>query len=165
MNAIPNLFSLARIPLAFLFLSPDPLLRALSVTLALITDFLDGYLARKFRWTSRAGAILDPLADRFYIFFCLAVIVSEVHPTIWQVATFFARDLSLGLFAIWMWYKGAWKRIKLEATWCGKVTTVLQLVLLLATSFHLSVGPVPYLFLVVIAAMNWVELFARLQEA
>lgn len=164
MKILPNFLSASRFFLALLFLSESLIVRTSAVILALITDFLDGYLARRNRWISRTGAILDPLADRFFIFFVLGVIAFEKHPAIWEIALFFARDLSLGLFAFYLWQVGAWKRLKLEATWCGKVSTVVQLLILLALTLGVPVGPLPYLFLLLLAAMNWAELFAKLQS-
>lgn len=163
MKILPNLLSASRFFLALLFLSESLIVRTCAVILALITDFLDGYLARRNRWISRTGAILDPLADRFFIFFVLGIVALEKHPAIWEVVLFFARDLSLGLFAFYLWRVGAWKRLKLEATWCGKVSTVVQLLILLALTLSVPVGPLPYLFLLLLAAMNWAELFAKLQ--
>lgn len=163
MKILPNILSTLRFFLAFFFLCDDIFLRTLAIIFALITDFLDGYLARKNQWISRAGALLDPLADRFFIFFVLLVLAVEKHPALWQIALFFARDLSLGIFALYLLKKGAWKRLKLEATWCGKVSTVVQLFILLALTLNVAVGPLPYLFLLVLAAMNWAELFSKLQ--
>ena len=164
MTIFPNLLSAARFLLAFCFLSDDLSLRMTAIVLALVTDFFDGYLARRNNWLSRTGALLDPLADRFFIFFVLAILAVEKHPALWQIALFFARDLSLGLFALYLFYVGAWKRLKLEATWCGKSSTVVQLLIIAALTFDIPVGPIPYLILLLLAAMNWAELFARLQS-
>ncbi|MEI6531611.1 MAG: CDP-alcohol phosphatidyltransferase family protein [Chlamydiota bacterium] len=164
MKTLPNILSGSRFILALFFLSPSLTLRTYAIILALITDFLDGYLARKNRWTSRLGSLLDPIADRFFIFFVLLIIILEQHPAVWQIALFFGRDLSVGLFALYLFKKGAWKRLKLEATWCGKISTVIQLFILLSLTLSVPVGPLPYLFLLILAAMNWAELFNNLQE-
>ena len=164
MKILPNILSSSRFILALLFLSPILTLRISAITLALITDFLDGYLARKNQWFSRIGSLLDPIADRFFIFFVLLIIILEQHLPVWQITLFFVRDISVGIFALYLFKKGAWKNLKLDATWCGKISTVIQLFILLSLTLDTKVGPLPYLFLLILAVMNWNELFNNLQE-
>ncbi|HQR26503.1 MAG TPA: CDP-alcohol phosphatidyltransferase family protein [Nocardioides sp.] len=97
---VPNLLSLARllgVPLfLWLVLGPQADGWALVVLMASgITDFLDGYLARRLDQRSRLGEVLDPVADRLYI---LAVVVGlalrDIIP--WWVALLLPlRDLLL----------------------------------------------------------------------
>jgi cardiolipin synthase (CMP-forming) len=97
---LPNLLStlrLAGVPLfLWLVLGPEEDLLALGVlALSGITDFLDGYLARRLHQTSVLGQVLDPVADRLYI---LAVVIGlalrDIVP--WWVALLLPlRDLLL----------------------------------------------------------------------
>lgn len=97
---LPNLLSMLRlagVPLfLWLVLGPEADGWALAVlAISGVTDFLDGYLARRLRQTSVIGQVLDPVADRLYI---LAVVVGlalrEVIP--WWVAVILPlRDLLL----------------------------------------------------------------------
>ena len=97
---VPNLLSMARlagVPL-FLWLVLVPEADGWALGLLLLsgfTDYLDGYLARRFNQTSALGEILDPVADRLYI---LAVVVGlalrDIIP--WWVAVILPlRDLLL----------------------------------------------------------------------
>jgi cardiolipin synthase len=97
---LPNLLSLVRlagVPLfLWLVLGPEADGWALAVlAVAGVTDFLDGYLARRLRQTSTVGEILDPVADRLYI---LAVVVGlalrDVIPW-WAALSLPLRDLLL----------------------------------------------------------------------
>jgi cardiolipin synthase (CMP-forming) len=97
---LPNLVSMLRlagVPLfLWLVLGPEADLLALGVLmLSGITDFLDGYLARRLGQTSRLGEILDPVADRLYI---LAVVVGlalrDIIPW-WAALSLPLRDLLL----------------------------------------------------------------------
>ncbi|GAA4718745.1 CDP-alcohol phosphatidyltransferase family protein [Nocardioides conyzicola] len=97
---LPNLLSMLRlagVPLfLWLVLGPEEDLLALGVLmLSGITDFLDGYLARKLGQTSVLGQILDPVADRLYI---LAVVVGlalrDIIPW-WAALSLPLRDLLL----------------------------------------------------------------------
>jgi cardiolipin synthase len=97
---VPNVLSMLRlagVPLfLWLVLGPEADVWALAVLMVSgVTDFLDGYLARRLQQTSKVGEILDPVADRLYI---LAVIVGlalrEVIPW-WVAVALPARDLFL----------------------------------------------------------------------
>ena len=57
---IPNLISLLRIPLAILFLKGGVLVRAVAIILAMLSDGLDGYYARRYSQCSKIGTLLDP---------------------------------------------------------------------------------------------------------
>ncbi|MBO9521131.1 MAG: CDP-alcohol phosphatidyltransferase family protein [Nocardioidaceae bacterium] len=97
---LPNAVSMLRllgVPLfLWLVLGPEADVLALVVLmLSGVTDWLDGYLARRLNQTSKLGEILDPVADRLYI---LAVVVGlgvrEIVPW-WVVVILPARDLFL----------------------------------------------------------------------
>ncbi|WP_370893231.1 CDP-alcohol phosphatidyltransferase family protein [Janibacter sp. GXQ6167] len=65
-----------------------------------ITDYLDGWIARRFAMTSRVGAMLDPIADRLYIFTTvLGLAYREVIPW-WVVAILIARDVLLSIMLL-----------------------------------------------------------------
>jgi cardiolipin synthase len=97
---IPNALSVLRLLLipVFLWLVLGPEADAVAVGVLMflgVSDYLDGYLARRLRQTSTLGAILDPVADRLYI---LAVVVGlglrHVIP-LWLVIALPLRDLLL----------------------------------------------------------------------
>jgi CDP-diacylglycerol--glycerol-3-phosphate 3-phosphatidyltransferase len=122
----PNSLSLLRAPLAFLFLSENTTLRNLSVLVALISDCVDGYLARKYKYTSKLGAILDPLMDKFFVFFVLAVFIIEGKLLVWQSVLMISRDLFLCIFAIYLLINQSWQRFEIRSVRWGKITTGLQ---------------------------------------
>jgi CDP-diacylglycerol--glycerol-3-phosphate 3-phosphatidyltransferase len=99
---LPNVLSLLRllgVPVfVYLLLGPHADLPALAVLmLAGFTDWLDGRLARAWNQITRLGQLLDPLADRLYIFATLvAFVLRDVIP--WQLAAaLVGRDLVLTL--------------------------------------------------------------------
>ena len=76
MSTIINIITISRILLAgfifILLMSPDSYLLALVLFfIAGITDYFDGYLARRYNATSQLGEILDPIADKILILFVL----------------------------------------------------------------------------------------------
>lgn len=100
----PNLLSglrLLGVPL-FLWLVLGPQSDGWAVvvlTVSSITDYLDGWLARALRQTSRLGQVLDPVADRLYIFAVgIGLMLRGVVPW-WLVAVLFLREVAV---AIWI---------------------------------------------------------------
>jgi cardiolipin synthase len=96
---IPNLLSLVRLALiplfvGFLLTKHDPAALATLVA-ASVTDFLDGYLARRLGQVTKLGAILDPIVDRLCIVAAtLGLAFREILPW-WLVLVVFARDVLL----------------------------------------------------------------------
>ena len=73
LRALPNIISSSRVLLAAGFVAlPNPNTRLGLVGLAAMTDFLDGWLARRAKWTTRWGALIDPIADRFFVLVAVA---------------------------------------------------------------------------------------------
>lgn len=140
-----------RFPLAFVFLQNDPFYRALAILLAMATDGLDGYIARRFHQKSRLGTLLDPLADKFFVFFALGVLVHEAKLNWNECALFICRDFSVVLYGLYLAYRGRLATYQFRAIWCGKIATVLQLSLL----FVLSLGYlIPEIFFTLFAFLG-----------
>jgi CDP-diacylglycerol--glycerol-3-phosphate 3-phosphatidyltransferase len=107
---IPNLLSLSRIlsvpVFVLLMLEPNPV-RALSAgivfSLASATDWLDGYLARKWGQVTKVGKLLDPIADKILIMSALVILV-EIRPDVvhsWIAIVIIGREFAVtGLRAI-----------------------------------------------------------------
>lgn len=131
-----NTLSLLRAPLALFFLLDSPLFRCLAISLAMASDYLDGYLARRLGQTSQFGAMLDPLMDKFFVAFAFAVFIHEGRLDWLETGALICRDFAVILFGLYLHFTGNWARYQFRAIWCGKVTTLLQFLVL----FCLSVG-------------------------
>ena len=97
---LPNVLSFARlagVPLfVWLVLSPRADLVAVVVLMvAGFTDWLDGFLARRWRQTSRVGQMLDPIADRLYILAIVVALAIRGLVPWWLLVVLAARDLLL----------------------------------------------------------------------
>lgn len=96
---VPNLLSMLRLALVpvflYLLLSERYLAAIVILALASLTDYLDGYFARKYNQVTRLGQLLDPAADRLYIFSTLVGLsVTEIIPA-WLAIVIISRDLVL----------------------------------------------------------------------
>lgn len=158
MLTLPNFVSLLRIPLAFAFFQENVLIRALAVLLALLTDGLDGYLARRLKQTSRIGTFLDPLTDRLFVVIAVAILFTEHHVQVWKIAAMFSRDIAIFVFCAYLIAKGKMGEYYLRAIWCGKITTVLQLIVLLLILFNFIVPTFVYYALIGLGIFAFVEL-------
>jgi cardiolipin synthase (CMP-forming) len=100
---IPNLISFLRLALVpvFLWLLLQEQFPWAIVVLAVagLTDYLDGFFARKLNQITKLGKFLDPLADRLYIFSTLIALSATGHVPIWLALLVVGRDLLI-LFSL-----------------------------------------------------------------
>ena len=99
LRTIPNLLSVLRLALVpvflYLILTEHPLLAFLVLAFASFTDWLDGYLARRLNQITRLGALLDPAADRLYIFATLIGLAITGAIPVWLPIVVIGRDAIL----------------------------------------------------------------------
>ena len=121
---IPNVISFIRlmaIPV-FLFLvwNEQDVAGFIVLVAAVLTDFVDGLVARKLGQVSKLGQFLDPFADRLFISAAvIALMIRDVIP-VWLVVAVMARDALLGIGAIVM---SRWGVTTLPVKWLGKWAT------------------------------------------
>lgn len=98
---VPNVISMLRLLLvpvfAVLIVAHEDVLALVVLAVSGLTDWLDGVLARSLHQVSRLGQMLDPLADRLFIFAALLGLAWREVVPIWLVAAILARDLMLAL--------------------------------------------------------------------
>ncbi len=96
--------------------------------LASVTDWLDGWIARRFNQASAFGAFLDPVADKLMVAVTLFVLVQS-HPTALlaiTAAVIVGREIAVSALREWMAFIGERARVRVQ--WVGKVKTVVQIV-------------------------------------
>ena len=96
--------------------------------LASITDWLDGWIARRFNQSSAFGAFLDPVADKLMVAVTLFVLVQS-HPTALlaiTAAVIVGREIAVSALREWMAFVGEHARVRVQ--WVGKVKTVVQII-------------------------------------
>ena len=131
-----DLVSLSRLPLAGAFiLTSDMVTRLTLVGLAGLTDWVDGWMARRGSG-GRHGAVIDPAADRAFVVAVVATLVVEHTITLAQCLLLLARDIATTLGVVAVRVAPSWRPPRLQARWSGKVVTALQFVTLLAVTLE-----------------------------
>jgi cardiolipin synthase len=99
LGTVPNLLSLLRLALVPVFLvlilNGRNVEAIIVLAVASITDYLDGYFARKLKQETRLGQLLDPAADRLYIFATLIGLAIVGYIPLWLTIVVIARDVIL----------------------------------------------------------------------
>jgi len=106
--------------------------------LASMTDWLDGWIARRFQQSSAFGAFLDPVADKLMVAVALFLIVQR-HPTPWMAlwaAVIVGREISVSALREWMVSAG--QRTAVKVALIGKIKTIVQMVALLGLLYALT---------------------------
>ena len=138
---LPNSLTILRVIMIPLFVvfklwdSPESDIVAGSIfILACVTDFFDGYLARKYNQITTFGKFMDPLADKLLVcaaLICFLVDGNEEMPS-WVVIVIISREFIISGFRL----VAAEKGVTIAASWWGKVKTFVQMLMSLLLIFH-----------------------------
>jgi CDP-diacylglycerol--glycerol-3-phosphate 3-phosphatidyltransferase len=99
-----------------------------------LTDWLDGYLARKLNQTSAFGAFLDPVADKILVCASLLVLVHLTRVDVFVALIIIGREIAISALREWMAQIGASKSVAVHMI--GKLKTVAQMVAIPFLLFH-----------------------------
>jgi CDP-diacylglycerol---glycerol-3-phosphate 3-phosphatidyltransferase len=125
---LPNLISLSRLGLAAAFVVlKGTNQRLIVIAAAAVTDFLDGYLARRGGTTSKWGALIDPIADRFFVFTAVCALLFDDVIGTWQYAILISRDFMTAVGFLTARVIPWLRNVKFKSRMSGKVVTTLQL--------------------------------------
>lgn len=124
---LPNKLTMARIimvPIVMALMLTGHNIWALIVfAIASITDFLDGYIARKYNLVSSFGKIMDPLADKLLAFGALICFIQVGVVSVWAPMIIIAREFFVTSMRVVAVSKGK----VIAASWWGKIKTNVQL--------------------------------------
>lgn len=136
---LPNTITFMRIgvvPFLFLLLSePGPfwsLIIALLFVIASITDFFDGYIARKYQMITTMGKFLDPIADKIIVNTAMILLIPIGRIPAWIVAITIIRDLIVDVIRSIASSEGVY----IQASMLGKQKTVAQIIAVTALIIH-----------------------------
>ncbi|MEB2681315.1 CDP-alcohol phosphatidyltransferase family protein [Chlamydia suis] len=157
MRQFCNLLSLSRVWLALLFFQERTVTRLLVIFVAMVSDVLDGYLARRYNATSRLGSILDPAADKIFFLICVGVLFWENSLGLTHLALIFSRDIFLVFFGFYLFWVRGWKGYDYRALSFGKFFTVVQFFILFGETLGMRIPEVWLTPLVVVGALYFLE--------
>lgn len=177
---LPNLLTWLRIILIPLFVgifyfekswvsaANQNLVATILFVAAAVTDWLDGWIARKFNQTSAFGAFLDPVADKLMVAAALIVLLQlgRVHDVV--VLIIIGREITISALREWMAQIGHSKSI--AVSFLGKVKTATQMVAIPMLLYHDSIGAfdaqvMGTLLIYIAAALTLISMFYYLKAA
>lgn len=147
MNArwLPNAISVTRmllvLPAAWSIVRRNDELALTLIIVAALSDALDGLLAKRFGWVTRAGAILDPLADKLFVAGSFVAASWAGLVPVWITVIVIGRDVIIVAGALfYRWQVGEFRP---QPSVLSKVNTFLQLLLVLAVVLQHYLHVVP----------------------
>jgi cardiolipin synthase (CMP-forming) len=132
---VPTIFTWTRIvaiPLIvgvfYLGLQPETqnLVATVMFVVFALTDWLDGYLARRLNQSSAFGAFLDPVADKFLVVASLLVLVHLRRADVFVALIIIGREIAISALREWMAHIGASKSVAVHML--GKIKTTVQMI-------------------------------------
>lgn len=145
LRLLPNAITVLRlglvVPMAWLLLTADYRHAFLVFVVAAGSDALDGLLARRYGWTSRFGAVADPLADKLLMVTTYCLLAYQGHLPWWLFVLVMGRDLVivLGVFVYHFWFGP----VVMAPTRISKFNTFMQILLVVLLVFSLGWWPLP----------------------
>ena len=133
MHHIPNLISILRIllvvPTALALWRHEYVLALVLMSIAGISDAVDGWLARRFNWMSDLGRALDPIADKLLVSVMIVVFLLQSLLPLWVAAIVVTRDAII-LLGAWL-YRLLFEKVGFTPTFLSKANTAIQIATLL----------------------------------
>lgn len=145
---IPNLLTWARILLIPLVVgvyylpltaAEQNFVATAAFLVAAITDWVDGWLARKLNQTSAFGAFLDPVADKLMVAAALVVLVRLDRADVMLAFIIIGREIAISALREWMANIGAAKSVAVSLI--GKLKTIAQMTAIPLLLWHTPIGP------------------------
>lgn len=168
MKHIPNILTIIRLFLvpifALLFFSPIKQAHFYALVIFLIasiTDFLDGYIARKYNLISIVGTVLDPLADKLMLLTALSCLYIFNYIPFWILLIIVIKEASLIVCGLLLYFKK--EKTVIPSNKYGKVATVLFTI----TIFLLIIFPkhfITLIFLFVSITLKLIALYSYIKH-
>ena len=124
--AIPLLVAVFYLPNSWLTPFEKNLIATIIFVFAAVTDWLDGFLARRMKQESAFGQFLDPVADKLIVAASLLVLLNMDRVQVWVALIIIGREITISALREWMALLGAGKSVAVHMV--GKLKTTAQLV-------------------------------------
>lgn len=123
---IPLIVGIYYLPASVFSMADKNTLAALVFVLAALTDWLDGFLARKLNQISAFGAFLDPVADKLMVACALLILLSLQRIDVTIAVIVVGREITISALREWMATIGASRNVAVNSL--GKIKTVAQMI-------------------------------------
>lgn len=158
LRQLPNIICVARIglvvPIAHTLLAGDFITTLWLFAVAAFSDGLDGFLAKRFGWTTELGKFLDPLADKLLLVTVFITLAVAGYTPVWLTVIVVTRDVVIGAgSAVFSWLFGP---LHGRATTVSKINTGVQILYVLAVVASLGLGWPPTAVVVTLGAAVFV---------
>lgn len=144
-----------------------PMICTIIFIVAAITDWFDGFLARRWKQTTRFGAFIDPVADKVMVVVALALIVDYYHTWLITVpaTAMIAREIIISSLREWMAEIG--KRKSVAVSWVGKIKAMAQMISLIGLLWHpeRAIEYLAFSLLYIAVALTFWSMFQYLDAA
>lgn len=165
MRFVPNILSSLRLLLALLFPFVPENFWIGFVLVSGFSDFLDGWIARRFQVASWQGGLLDAVADKTFVFVVLLSMAGAGKFSFWFLPAIVARDLMVAFAAGYAFFLRLWHSFQeMDARWSGKMATAgqfLLFVVVLLFPTYINYVLIVVVFLSSIAALDYGWLFVQ----
>ena len=167
---IPLLVALYYVPASWAIPGGRDLVATVVFVVAAWTDWLDGYLARRWNETSAFGAFLDPVADKLMVAAALVRLVQAIPTPLMAVAAVIIIGREIAISALREWMAQIGKHARMAVSMVGKIKTTAQMVAVLLLLYREPLGFFPTLevglgLLVIAAALTLWSMFHYLLAA
>lgn len=166
---IPLMVGVFYLPDTWLSLSEKGLIATIVFIVAAVTDWFDGFLARRWNETSAFGAFLDPVADKLMVAGALLVLVEFRDINAVLAFIIVGREITISALREWMAQIGASKSVAVSSL--GKIKTSAQMIAIPLLLYHDNLfGTIDarfwgYVLLIVAAALTLWSMFYYLEKA
>ncbi len=137
---IPLLVGLYYVPASWSVPGGRDLVATVVFVIAAWTDWLDGYLARRWNETSAFGAFLDPVADKLMVAAALIILVYLDRIGVLIAVIIIGREITISALREWMAQIGAHKSVAVSMI--GKIKTAAQMSAIPVLLYHKPIGVV-----------------------
>jgi phosphatidylglycerophosphate synthase len=161
---LSNFLSLLRAPLALIYFFSSTNWQVGVLVVAGLSDFLDGYIARNFGMTTRLGAYLDALMDKFFVFCVAGFLLYQSDISFLHFTFFISRDFFLALLALYLFIYANWREVEIRSAFLGKATTAFQLLALIWLTLGFALYPAVYYGFLLLGLGTTLEQFNLLKQ-
>lgn len=152
---IPLLVGLYYLPESWMSVPARDLTASLAFIFAALTDWFDGWLARRWNQTSSFGAFLDPVADKLMVSAALLVLLNLDRVDVMIALVIIGREITISALREWMAQMGASASVAVH--WLGKFKTAAQMIAIPCLLYYDTLFGIPFAqigqVLIVIAAI------------